>query len=90
MRLAFGLGQRHQIGIGDVAGFEHRTGDGNIVIGGKLVDDAGRRIGNGRQAAREFGQCLRFDLDDQGADDVVEQRDMVVIELRARRRETGR
>ena len=41
---------------------------------------AGRRVGDRRDPAREFGQRLGLDLLDQGADDVVEQRDMVVVE----------
>ncbi len=59
---------------------EHRAGDRDIVVLGERAHHAFRRVGNRRQPAREFGQRLGLDLLDQVADDVVEQRDMVVVE----------
>ena len=47
---------------------------------GERAHHAGRRIRHRREPAREFGQRLGLDLLDQAADDVVEQRDMVVVE----------
>ena len=47
-----------------------------------MRDHAERRVGDRRQPAREFGQRLGLDLLDQAADDVVEQRDVFVVESR--------
>ena len=50
------------------------------------MHDPGRRVGNRSDAARQLGQRLGLDLLDQAADDVVEQRDVLVAEMRRRRR----
>ena len=44
------------------------------------LHNAGRRIGDRREPARQFGPRLGLDLVDQAADDVVEQRDVVFVE----------
>ena len=76
MRLALGLGDMYEIGIGELGLLEQRTGDRDIVALGELAHHAGRRVGDRRDAPRKFGQRLGLDLLDQIADDVVEQRDM--------------
>ena len=80
MRLAFGLGDMFEIGFVELGLLEHRPGDGDVVAAGQRAYHAGWRVGDRRDAAREFGQSLGLDLLDQRADDVVEQRDMVAVE----------
>ena len=77
MRLALVLGDVHEVAIGKPRLLEHRTGDRDVIVLGERADDAGRRVGDRRDAAREFGQRLRLDLLDQAADNVVEQRDVL-------------
>ena len=80
MRLALGLGDADQLGIGNTRLLEHRLGDGHIVAAGEPGDDTDRRIGNRGEPAREFRQRLGLDFLDQIADDVVEDGDMLVVE----------
>ena len=90
MRLALGLGDIFEIGIGDPRLLEHRPGNGNVVVLGERRHHAVRRIGHRRKPARQLGQRFGLDLLDQGADDVVEQRDVfVAVAARAVEKETG-
>ena len=80
MRLALGLGDVHEVGIRHRRLLQHRPGDRDVVVLGELADNTRRRIGHRRDTARQLRQRLGLDLLDQAADDVVEQRDMVVVE----------
>lgn len=82
MRLAFGFGNMHQIAIGQPCLPQHGAGNFDVVIFGERADDTGRRIGNWRNAAREFGERLGFNLLDQASDDIIEKRDVRGIETR--------
>ena len=82
MRLAFVLGDVHQIVIVDPCLLENGTCDLDVVILGERADNTGRRIRNRRNAAGEFGERFCFDLLDQAADDVIEQRDVFGVEAR--------
>ena len=89
MRLALGLGDIFEIRVVDTGLLEHRAGDGDIVVLGQRGHHAMRRVRHRRDPPREFRQRLDLDFLDQAADDVVEQRDVFIIEVRARRPKTG-
>ena len=88
MRLALVLGNVQQVAIDKLRLLQDRTGDRDVIVFRERADDAGRRVGDRRDTPRELGQRLGLDLLDQAADDVVEQRDVFVVEARERRRET--
>ena len=76
-------GDLHEIEFGQAGRFHQgRPGDGDIVVPGQLLDDGGRCIANRRQALGQFGARLGSDLGDQPRQDVVEQTDVVLVEIR--------
>ena len=90
MRLALGLGDILEIRVVDTGLLEHRAGDGDIVVLGQRGHHAVRRVRHRRDPPRQFGQRLDLDLLDQAADDVVEQRDVFIIEVGRAVQKTGR
>jgi hypothetical protein len=82
MRLTLGLGDVEQIGLGKPPGFhENRAGHRDVVVARQPADHLERRIADRRQTASELGKGLGLDLDDQAAQHLVEQADMVLFEL---------
>ena len=83
MRLALGPGQFDQLGFLQPDGLrEHRTGHRDVVVVRELAHQFDRRVGERRQRLRHFGARLGLDLDDQPAQHVVEQPDMIFVEVR--------
>ncbi len=70
-----------QIGIVEPRLRQHRAGDRDVVVLGERAHRLRRRVRHRRDASRKFRQRLGFDLLDQAADDVVEQRHMFGREL---------
>ena len=83
MRLALGLGDVDQIGFLQPRRLrEHRTGHRDVVVVRELAHQLGRRVRDRRERLRHFGARLGLDLDDQPAQHVVEQPDVIFVEVR--------
>ena len=83
MRLTLGPGQFDQFALLQPWRLrQHRAGHGDVVVVGELAHQLARRVGDRRQRVRHFGARLGLDLDDQAAQHVVEQADMVFGEVR--------
>ena len=83
MRLTLGPGQLDQFGFLQPARLrQHRTGHRDVVVVRELAHQLQRRVGDRRQRLRHFGARLGLDLDDQPAQHVVEQADVIFVEMR--------
>ena len=60
---------------------EHRSRYVDIVVDGQRANHPRRRVRHRCDAMRQFGKRLGFDLLDQVADHVIEQRDMIVSKV---------
>jgi hypothetical protein len=79
--LALGLGDVDEVGLFQSGGFrEHRAGDRDVVIVGELPHQLQRRIGDRGETQRDFGARLGLDFEDELAQHVVEQADVVFVE----------
>ena len=79
MRLTFGIGEIDEIGLLQPRRqFQHRPGDGDVVVIGQRAHHFDRRVGDRRQAIGELGARLVLDFLDQQPEYVVEQIDMRV------------
>ena len=56
---------------------QHRLRHADVVVGGEIADDAGRRIRDAREPARQLGAGVLLDRRRKPLDHVVEQRDVV-------------
>ncbi|WP_420131529.1 hypothetical protein [Rhodopseudomonas sp.] len=82
MSLPLGLCNFHEIARRQTRRLlEHGTGDFDIVVSRQLSDRLQRRIVDRRQPDAQLGQRPRFDLPDQMAQDLIENRDLVLIEF---------
>ena len=80
MRLALGLGDVDEIGFGQRRDCAAPARDRDVVVLGETAHHFRRRVGDRGEPMRQLGARLRFDLDDQAAEHVVEQADMVFVE----------
>ncbi len=81
MRLALGLGDFQEVGLGQAPRLpQDGAGNRNIVVPGEPADQFPGRVAERRQAMRQFRACFRFDLVNQTIEDVVEQPHMVLVE----------
>ncbi len=77
MRLTFGIGEIDQIGLLQPRRqFQHRPGDGDVIVIGQRAHQFEWRVGDRRQAIGELGARLVLDFLDQQSEYVVEQIDM--------------
>jgi hypothetical protein len=91
VRLAFRLGDLHQIGIREPRRLrQHRARDRDIVIMGEPAQDLDRRISDRRQPPRKLGAGPGLDFGDQVPEHVVEQTHVIFVEaLRLRQEQIG-
>src|SRR5262249_55790887 len=81
MRLALGLGDVDEIGVGQSPGLlQYRPSDRDVVILGELAHDPERSIPARCQKVGEFGTCLALNFLDQGPEHVIENADMLLVE----------
>ena len=82
---------RHQVAVVEARRVaQHRLRHANVVVARRIADDAGRRVGDAREAAGELGARVLLDRGGEPLDHVVEQRDVVLGEgVRARDEQVG-
>jgi hypothetical protein len=81
VRLALGLGNIDEIGLGEPRRLlEHRAGDRDVVILREPPYHVDWRIADGCEPVGQLGTRLGLDLADQSAEHLVEQSDMIVVE----------
>ena len=91
MGLAFGCCDTDEIGFGKPRCiFQHRAGDGDIVIVGERAEHLDRRVADGSEVARQLGARLGLDLLDEQTEHVVEQVDMRIAVALGAIKEEGR
>ena len=82
MRLALLLRDIDEVGRGQAARLaEHRARDRDLVVMGELADDLVRRLVDRGKPLRQLRTRFRLHAGDHVGEDVVEQRDLLVVEL---------
>jgi hypothetical protein len=78
--LSLGVRDIDQIGFGKPRRkFEHRLGDGDVVIVGKCAQHFGRCVGQWRKPSRKLSPRLALDLVDKQREHVVEKIDLRLV-----------
>ena len=83
MRLPFGVRQFDQLWLLQPLRLrQHRTGHRDVFVMREVPHQSERRVRHRRQRVRHLGARLGLDLDDQPAQHVVEQPDVIFVEVR--------